>query len=257
MRNFNLNTYATLVTSVVLIQAVGMPLHASEADSRIESSAKNSFNFKTYLKGDDIKIVSTDGVVLLTGLVTEDFHKSLAQETVAGLPGVKSVNNQIAVVGDQPAEKSDGWISMKVKTILAFHKSVSAMDTAVHTQNGIVTLTGKADSEAQKQLTGEYAKDVEGVMNVQNDLVVFNPAQKPPATLGEKVDDVSITAQVKTSLLFHKYTHALATKVVTKDGVVSLRGEAKNGAERDLVTKLVEDINGVKQVNNYMTVQKM
>jgi osmotically-inducible protein OsmY len=74
-------------------------------------------------------------------------------------------------------------------------------------------------------------------------------------TVGEKVDDSSITAQVKTSLLFHKSTHALATKVTTKNGVVTLHGEAKNGAERDLVTKLTEDIEGVKHVQNRMTVK--
>jgi hyperosmotically inducible protein len=43
--------------------------------------------------------------------------------------------------------------------------------------------------------------------------------------------------------------------VVTKDGIVSLHGEAQNGAERDLVTKLAEDIEGVKHVNNHMTVK--
>ncbi|MDP2971226.1 MAG: BON domain-containing protein [Deltaproteobacteria bacterium] len=36
--------------------------------------------FKTYLKGDDIKIESKDGVVTLTGSVSEESHKSLAQE---------------------------------------------------------------------------------------------------------------------------------------------------------------------------------
>jgi hyperosmotically inducible protein len=256
MLNLRFNTYAALLTSAALFQVVALPLQASEVDSRIEASAKNSYNFKTYLRDDKIKVASTDGVVTLTGTVSEDFHKSLAQETVAGLPGVKSVNNQLAVAGEQPAEKSDGWISMKVKTALTFHKNVSATGTGVHTQDGIVTLSGSSSSEAQKQLTGEYAKDVEGVKEVRNDLIVNKPAKPAKATLGEKVDDTSITAQIKTSLLFHRSTSAVATKVVTRNGSVTLRGEAKNAAERDLVTKLAEDINGVQHVNNLMTVQK-
>ncbi len=141
---------------------------------------------------------------------------------------------------------------MKVKTVLAFHRNVSASDTDVSTQNGVVTLRGKADSAAQKQLTSEYAKDVEGVVDVHNDLAVTKGSHR---TLGEKVDDTSITASVKSTLLFHKSTHALTTKVTTKDGVVSLHGEAKNAAERDLVTKLVEDVHGVKLVHNRMTVK--
>jgi osmotically-inducible protein OsmY len=251
MRHIELNLHTALLASSALIM-VGLPLQASDQDHRIEASAKSSYNFKTYLKGDHIKVDSEDGVVTLKGTVAHDYHKSLAQDTVAGLPGVKRVDNQLTVVGDQPSEHSDGWMTMKVKGVLAFHRNVSASATEVTTENGVVTLTGKADSEAQKQLTGEYAKDVEGVTEVRNHLVVTKGAHR---TLGEKVDDTSITAQVKSALLFHKSTHALATKVVTKDGVVTLHGEAKNAAERDLVSKLAEDINGVKRVVNQMTVK--
>ncbi|GLH73406.1 hypothetical protein GETHLI_19080 [Geothrix limicola] len=251
MRQFNLNFRNALLVSVPLILA-GLPMQASEQDRRIENSAKNSYNFKTHLKDDTIKVESSAGVVTLTGTVSRDYHKFLAQDTVAGLAGVKSVDNQLVVVGDQPAEHSDGWITMKVKTVLAFHKNVSAMGTEVSTENGVVTLSGKVENAAQKQLTAEYAKDVEGVTSVRNNLVIDKTEHQ---TVGEKVDDTSITAQVKTTLLFHKSTHALATKVTTKDGVVSLHGEAKNGAERDLVTKLVEDVHGVKMVQNRMTVK--
>jgi len=256
MRHINLYNCATFLTSAALIQVVALPLRASELDNRIEASAMSSYNFKTYLKDDKIKVASSEGAVTLTGIVAEEFHRSLAQETVAELPGVKSVDNQLTVAGDQPAEKSDGWISMKVKTALAFHKNVSATATGVQTQDGVVTLSGSASSEAQKQLTGEYAKAVDGVLEVRNQLIVTGSPKSAPLTIGEKVDDASITAQIKTSLIFHKSTHAAATKVTTRNGVVTLRGVAKNAAERDLVTKLSEDINGVRRVSNLMTVQK-
>jgi osmotically-inducible protein OsmY len=252
MRNFKLNPQAALMASVAMVM-VGLPLQAADQDHKIEASAKNSYNFMTYLKEDNIKVASSDGAVTLTGTVSRDYHRYLAEETVSGLAGVKSVNNQLTVAGDQPAEHSDAWMTMKVKGVLAFHKNVSAMSTEVNTENGVVTLTGKADTEAQKQLTTEYAKDVDGVTAVHNQMTVEKSAAH--RTMGEKVDDSSITAQVKTSLLFHKSTHSMATKVVTKDGVVTLRGEANNGAERDLVTKLTEDIEGVKHVNNRMTVK--
>jgi osmotically-inducible protein OsmY len=254
MHNFKLNPKTAFMVSSALVLVGGLPIQASDLDSRIESSAKNSYNFKTHLKDDNIKVESSKGVVTLTGTVSYDYHKSLAEETVSGLPGVKSVINQLSVVGDQPSDHSDGWITLKVKGALAFRKNVSAKDTEVHTQNGVVTLTGSADSDAHKQLTGEYAKDVEGVTEVRNELVVSKP-EKPHRTLGEKVDDISITAQIKTALILHKSTHPVDTKVSTKNGVVSLRGEAKNEAERELVTKLAYDIEGVKYVKNRMTVK--
>ncbi|MDR3673239.1 MAG: BON domain-containing protein [Holophaga sp.] len=255
MRHFNLNLPTVIMTSAVLSLAGGLPALAGAMDLRIESTARNSYNFKTFLRDDAIKVQCSGGVVTLTGTVAQDDHKALAQETVAGLPGVKSVINLLAVAADQPKEQSDLWITMKVKNALTFHKNVSATATSVTTKDGIVTLTGHADSEAKKELTGEYAKDVEGVTEVRNDLVV-GPGGHPIRSLGVKVDDASITAQIKTSILFHKSTHALATKVTTKAGVVTLHGEAADQAEKDRVTKIAEDINGVKRVNNRMTLRQ-
>jgi len=76
----------TLIVAAVVVLIAYVPLHASEIDGRIESSAKQSYVFKTYLKGDDIKIQSKDGVVTLTGTVAEESHKSLAQETWQDCP---------------------------------------------------------------------------------------------------------------------------------------------------------------------------
>jgi osmotically-inducible protein OsmY len=56
------------------------------------------------------------------------------------------------------------------------------------------------------------------------------------------------------SLLSHRSTGALNTKVETTDGVVTLSGIAKNAAEKSLVTKLATDSNGVGGVVNNMTI---
>jgi hyperosmotically inducible periplasmic protein len=239
-------TCAMLVTST--------SLRASETDDRIESSAKKSYVFKTHLKDDSIKTESKNGAVTLTGTVATSSHKSLAQDTVESLPGVKSVDNQLKVKGESPAEHSDGWLGTKVKTALLFHRNVSATKTDVNVKDGIVTLRGEASSEAQKELTTEYAKDVEGVKEVKNEMTIAKTPAKPDQTIGEKIDDASITAQVKSSLMSHRSTSALKTKVETTDGVVTLSGIAKNAAEKSLVTKLVTDINGVSSVVNNMTI---
>src|SRR4029077_4579787 len=127
----------------------------------IEASAKQSHVFKTYLKNDSIKTESKNGVVTLTGTVADANHKSMAQDTVEGLPGVTSVDNQLTIKGETHAEHSDGWLGMKVKTALLFHRNVSAGKTDVNVRDGTVTLSGEAASMAQKELTTEYAKDVE------------------------------------------------------------------------------------------------
>ena len=270
----------TLMVTVASLFLTSVPLFASDADDRIESSATQSYVFKTYLKGDDIKIKSKDGVATLTGTVSEESHKSLAKETVASLPGVISVDNKLEAKGEVPAVNKDAWLGSKVKATLLFHRNVNAIGTEVIAKDGSVTLRGEATSLAQKDLTAEYAKDVEGVKNVNNEMTVLTAAKKPGAktmgkkmdtagekmsekmdtmgekmgAMGESIDDASTTALVKTTLLYHRSTSAINTTVETKEGVVNLGGKAKNEAEKTLATKLVSDVHGVKMVINNMTV---
>ena len=243
-----------LILSVITLLFAGIPAQASKMDNRIELAAKQSYVFKTYLKDDEIKVQSSDGAVTLTGIVSEDFHKSLAQETVAGLPGVKSVDNKLELKGAPPSANSDAWVLSKVKVALLFHRSVSAGKTSVDVKDGIVTLRGDATSLAQKELTTEYSKDVEGVKDVKNEMTVKTSLKKK-RSVGEKMDDASITAQVKMTLLYHRSTSALKTKVETKRGAVTLYGKAANEAELNLATKLANDVYGVKGVNNRMSIQ--
>jgi osmotically-inducible protein OsmY len=247
--------FLTIMVAAAALLASGVPVHAANMDSRIESSARQSFVFKTYLQDDDIKIQSSDGAVTLTGIVSENFHKSLAQETVVDLPGVRSVDNRLEVKGAPPTANSDAWLRDKVKVALLFHRSVRGRTTGVEVKDGIVTLRGEAFSQSQKELTTEYARDVDGIKDVKNEMTVTKARKKAPRTVGEKIDDASISAQVKMTLLNHRSTSVLNTKVKTTRGVVTVSGTAKNTAEKDLVTKLVSDIAGVKSVRNRMTIE--
>lgn len=242
-RSAALNT--AIAAAVLIVTAV--PLFASDADDRIESSFKKSYVYKTYLKDENIKISSKNGIVKLSGEVLDESHKPMAQDTVEALPGVKSVENTIVIKND----KSDTWIKIKIQTVLAFHSNVNASKADINVKNGVVTLKGKAISQAQKELTTEYAKDVEGVKEVKNEMTLL----KADDTIGEKIDDASITAQVKMTLMMHKSTGVIRTNVTTNNGIVTLSGKAKSEAERDLVAKLAEDVQGVNNVVNKMTIE--
>jgi osmotically-inducible protein OsmY len=245
---------AWMAVAIALL-TIGVQVQAStKMDDRIEASARDTYVFKTYLKSDDVKVRSVNGVVTLTGTVSEESHKSLAREAVVNLPGVTSVDNRLEVKGGRPAENSDAWLMMKVKASLLFHNSVSGLETEVSdVKDGIVTLRGQAATQAEKDLTTEYAKDVEGVKDVRNEMTVGGA--KTSNTVSQNVDDASITAQVKMALLYHRSTSALNTSVTTSEGVVTLGGKAKSVAEKDLATTVVHDVNGVKSVKNLMTIE--
>jgi osmotically-inducible protein OsmY len=113
---------------VMLINST--PLSGAETDDRIESSFRKSSAYKMDLKDDAIKTESRNGVVTLTGQVNEPSHKYLAQEAVAGLPGVQRVDNRLEVKLEG-TEKSDTWIRAKVRSVLALHRHVSGSSTQV------------------------------------------------------------------------------------------------------------------------------
>ncbi|MGD1030806.1 MAG: BON domain-containing protein [Opitutaceae bacterium] len=242
-------------TLPALFIAVALPASlfaSSDTDSKIVDAARASYNYKTVLQ-DHVTVTADDGVVTLTGTVQDKADRALAEDTVDNIPGVLSVKNEIEIKPAFP-EHSDAWIAWKIRGQLLVSANVSAANTTVAVQDGDVTLGGTADNEAQKELTGVYAKDTDWVKSVKNEIVVNSPPTTGE-TVGDKIDDASITSQVKLSLLTHKSTSAIKTRVSTTDGVVSVSGEAGSDAERSLVAKLAMDVRGVKSVTNDMTIK--
>jgi hyperosmotically inducible periplasmic protein len=245
----NKKTLLALLLSV----AGSLALSASPAtDRKIEEAAKASYNYRTVLE-EHVKVKAKDGVVTLTGSVQDKDEKALAQDTVENLPGVTQVKNEITIKSTYP-EYSDKWIALKIRSRLLVKGHVSAKSTTVAVQDGVVTLGGTAENLAQKELTGVYAAEIERVKSVENNIVVKDKASLGE-TIAEKIDDASITTQLKYALLSHKSTRALKTKITTTDGVIGITGEAKSDAEKSLVTKLAQDVRGVKSVSNNMTVK--
>jgi hyperosmotically inducible protein len=244
MKNKKLSTLFILLAGPVALLA------SSATDRKIEDAAKASYNYQTVLDN-HVKVKAQDGVVTLTGTVQDKDERNLAVDTVENLPGVLSVKNEIKVEPTHP-EKSDSWVALKIRSSLLVKANVSAASTKVVVNDGNVVLSGTADNIAQRDLTAVYAKEIEGVKSVQNEITVKDAV---PSTMSEKIDDASITSQVKYALLSHKATSAIKTKVTTNDGAIVITGEAASAAEKSLVTKLASDVRGVKSVNNSMTVK--
>jgi hyperosmotically inducible periplasmic protein len=228
---------------------------ASEMDDRIEMAATQSYVYKTYLNNDAIIIKSESGSVTLTGTVKEQFHKSLAADSVEALPGVKNVDNQLTLKEETPIDSADRWLRLKVETALLFHTDVNSMTTKVTAENGAITLRGEAIDAEERSLAAEYARDVEGVVSVKNEMTLPAAPNPPRRTLSDKIDDASITTLVKASQLAHLSTSTITTKIETRDGVVTITGVAKSAQEKKQITRLASKTIGVQKVMNEMTVK--
>lgn len=104
-----------------------------------------------------------------------NLHKLIA----AAALGVGSITASVAYAADDGKPKqsmgeytSDAVVTTKVKAAIVGESSLSALDIAVETNNGVTTLTGSVGSAAQSDNATRVARGVEGVKQVKNDLKI-------------------------------------------------------------------------------------
>ena len=159
-----------------------------DTDNKWEKGAKDAWidgKAEATLLFTDVK----NGNVVLTGKVENSVDKKLAEELVANIDGVTSVDNKLTVVADNDmhsdmsddmeegveegtSELTDAKIATVIKTRLLMDTDISGFDIDVDVENGIVKLTGEVDSDAERDLAVEIAKNASDVKDVESDLRV-------------------------------------------------------------------------------------
>lgn len=183
---------------------------------------------------------------LIASVLIVNTFSLIAAETVK-----ESITKTIHSAGE---EIEDSVITSKVKIALLIHRSTSTVRTEVITKNAVVTLFGTVQNNAEKELLTKLVEDIHGVKGVQNKMTIAK--SDASSTTAEKFEDSVITSKVKMALVLNRSTSASRTIVSTKDEIVTVSGIAKNNAEKELVTKVVEDVDGVNSVVNNMTVEQ-
>lgn len=163
--------------------------------------------------------------------------------------------------GAEPTGRpKDAWIQGKIETVYTLNRHLSAFAIDTHVDQGAVRLTGKVESSVDKDLAGELAKGVDGVVSVDNDLVV--DAKSRTTTTGSErpfgvwVDDATTTAAVKSKLLANANTEGLQIDVDTRGDVVTLSGEVASAEEKQLAEQLARNTGDVRDVRNQLTVRR-
>lgn len=179
------NIAAKIVLTSVLATASSAALASDKwekesMDAWLDGKAETTLLLNTNLNSFDINTDVKDQVVTLTGSVNNDLEKSLAEELVSGLDGVKKVDNKLTVVSenkqgsdsDALAALTDSKITTIVKTRLLMDTNVSGTGIDVTTDNKTVTLTGQVDSDAEHDLALSIAKNTNDVNNVVDNLEI-------------------------------------------------------------------------------------
>jgi len=147
---------------------------------------------------------------------------------------------------------SDSWITMKTKLSLMADERVSATDVNVTTKQGIVTLQGKVPSAEAKQAAEADAKQIDGAKEVVNKLSVV------PASAQKAVErkDEQITQDVESRVKKEKTLNTARIDVQTKNGIVTLTGDAPSLEASVRASEVAHRVPGVRAVHNELDVKE-
>jgi len=155
---------------------------------------------------------------------------------------------------------NEARLTATTKTALSLNRHLKNTKIDVAVSGGTVTLSGAVGSEIQKQLAGEVARSIKGASKIQNNLVVSKALLLKPTTrersLGERLDDLTIEASVKTALMLNENVRSRRIGVSSTNGRVTLTGKVGSAAEGELARKIAEDVKGVVSVESRIALEE-
>lgn len=215
---------------------------------------------------------ANNGVVTLEGEVDSADDKAEAVRIARSTEGVSRVEDRLRVSGEAaPAtpdaaavERPDIWLTAKVQSKYFLDDEVKGRDIDVTTSNGVVTLTGRVDNEAERRQALALARNTEGVKNVVDRLEIgageTDTARGPAGK--DRIDPVGdlsrpdawITMKIQSKYFLDSEVKGHEINVDTVKGVVTLKGSVASAAQKSQAEQLAKDTDGVTRVVNQLTV---
>lgn len=162
-------------------------------DARITSAIQSKYFLDGTVKGRQINVDTSTGVVRLTGEVGSEVERAQALQLARETEGVQRVEDGLTVnpqaTSDPPVAPSvnaDEAITTKIQAQFFLDPDVKVDPMKVTTSNGIVTLEGEVRSQAAKDRAIEVARQTDGVMQVIDRLQVQRATGGRPAPARRK-----------------------------------------------------------------------
>jgi osmotically-inducible protein OsmY len=226
----------------MLLFFMHLPVFAAQAplsDEAINDAVEDELALDAWLSRAKIDVLTQDGIVTLDGTVDSVLVKDRAAKIAEMVRGVRSVINHIKV---SPAGTySDGDILKQVQQALRDDPAADEMEIDVEVTEGIVLLSGKADSHAERSLAEQVAKGVRGVKGVTNEIRLEVPfvSQRP---------DSEIRKDIQERLRWDVLVDHAKIEVEVEKGNVVLSGMVGSAAEK---TRTISDawVAGVNEID--------
>ncbi|PTS82294.1 transporter [Pseudomonas sp. HMWF032] len=162
-----------------------------------------------------------------------------------------------AAEGDASRELSEARQEGSIWTAFALNRHLNPFTLDVDVENGSAKLTGKVETDVERDLAEQIALGIEGVKKVDNQLTLdpaFAAKASAAPNLSQRFDDATLVATVKSKLLWNSNTEGLDINVNALNGKVSLTGSAQTAEAKELAGRLAANTDGVREVSNQLSV---
>ena len=161
---------------------------------------------------------------------------------------------------DTADKLNDARMEGRIHMAYALNEHLSTFDIDIEVNGSDAVISGDVEDEVQKDLAEQVAVSIEGVESVDNQIKIndqYNHEVRSNDTgrsFRDSISDTTTTATVKSKLLWNGNTGGLDINVSTKNGHVTLEGQADSEASKSLAERLTANTDGVRSVDNNIQV---
>jgi len=141
---------------------------AVRSDADIAWAVENAFAWSSVVPANGVHVAVEHGVVTLSGEVDWDYQRRAAEDTVCTLHGVRDIVNRLVLT----ARTTGADVKQRIEDALKRQAIRDARHVTVTVHEGVVTLSGRVSSEAERQAAHNAAWIAPGVMKVVDDICV-------------------------------------------------------------------------------------
>lgn len=245
----------------------------SMSNAQIYSTLWAKYALDDNLNPFDMDIEVENKTIWLKGEVDTEAEKRLAGEIAESMNGINEIKNQLVVNNDGTRGTDDLVANTKkatqetardvsIETRLAFNRHTMGNDVDVTVEGNKATLTGTVETDKAYAVAETIAQDTTGIESVDNQIKVVaakgesmsDMVYNEMIRLSNMAEDGWVETKVETELMLSDAVKMDKIDVEVVDGLVILTGDVPTDTQRDLAEKMIQDIAGVKDIENRLSV---
>jgi osmotically-inducible protein OsmY len=190
-------------------------------------------------------VVKVDaGIVTVSGTVANPSESIAAEQAVLGVRGVIEVINGLNVAVAGGAARSDTEVAHAVRHALVWDVFVPDDVISSSVSDGVVRLHGTVDDPTERDEAERAVKNIPGVRSVHN-LIDVHPSTETARDVMRAID---------VALIREADAEARAIRVQCHEGRVTLSGDVRSAAERQIAVEAAKTAPGVRGVEDHLRV---